>query len=97
MWPRIALGAIAALVVRAGTKFFLRLWSVLRQLWHEVMGCVFLALSAGGASTTVREWKAGRTRGVALAAGFTLLFAYFGVTSFLQARRVRQEAASRHP
>lgn len=97
MWPRIAFGAIGVLVMRVGAKFFTRLWFVLRQLWHEVMGCLFVVISAGGASTAVREWKAGRTRGVALAAGFTLMFAYFGITSFLHARRVRQQAASRHP
>lgn len=97
MWPRIALGAIGVLVMRVGAKFFTRLWCVLRQLWHEVMGCLFIAIAAAGASTAVREWKAGRTRGVALAAAFTLMFAYFGITSFLHARRVRQQAASQQP
>lgn len=65
---------------------------VLHQLWLEVMGVVFLimALSFGGAA--VKEYGkyhagpggAGR---VAAAACFTLIFTWFGVSSFWRVRK----------
>jgi len=63
-----------------------------RQLWHEVMGFVFLAFAAAGAAALVREYAAyhaGRAPGsrVAVAGGFLAAFAWFGATSFLRARR----------
>ena len=65
---------------------------VLGILWLEVTGFVFLALSFIGAIALSREYaryEAG-TAGVGkviLAVCFTLLFAWFGVSSFWRARR----------
>jgi hypothetical protein len=65
------------------------------QLWLEVTGTVFLAMAAFGGFAGVREYTkyaaghatAGR---VVVAAGFTLTFAWFGLSSFWKARRKSQ-------
>ncbi len=65
---------------------------VLGQLWLEVTGFVFLSLAGIGALAFVREYlrhqegkaPAGR---VVLAAGFTLLFGWFGLSSFWRVRK----------
>jgi hypothetical protein len=67
---------------------------VLRQLWLEVTGFVFLALAALGALSLVREYaryQAGEiNRGrVLVAIIFTLMFAWFGLSSFWRVRRKR--------
>ncbi len=65
---------------------------VLGQLWLEVTGFVFLSLAGIGALAFVREYvrhqegKASSGR-VALAAGFTLLFGWFGLSSFWRVRK----------
>ena len=65
---------------------------VLGVLWLEVTGFVFLSLSAIGGLALVREYgryEAGKTSAgrVIVAVCFTLTFAWFGITSFLRARR----------
>ncbi len=67
----------------------------LGQLWLQVTGFVFLALAGIGLLAFFREYarfNAGRaTSGrVFLAAGFTLLFAWFGVSSFWRVRKKEQ-------
>jgi len=65
---------------------------VIGQLWLEVTGFVFVAFAVAGLVGTVREYgahHAGKVSGsrVAAAAGFTLMFAWFGISSFLRSRR----------
>lgn len=65
---------------------------VLGQLWLEVTGFVFLSLAGIGAIAFVREslhYQAGKAAPgrVVLAAGFTLLFGWFGLSSFWRVRR----------
>ena len=65
---------------------------VLRQLWLEVTGFVFLAIAVIGGFALAREYakyQAGNAPAgkVILAAVFTLLFAWFGLTSFWRARK----------
>jgi hypothetical protein len=60
---------------------------VLHQLWLEVTGFVFLILAVFGASAIFREYvkyHAGQTTSshVWIAIGFTLMFGWFGVSSF---------------
>jgi hypothetical protein len=60
---------------------------VLRQLWLEVTGFVFLALAFIGAVAFFREYaryQAGQTTTarVVIAIVFTLTFVWFGVTAF---------------
>ena len=67
---------------------------VLRQLWLEITGFVFLAFAGVGVVAEVREYSAShghpRTFGhLALAAGFSIMFAWFGITSFWRARNRR--------
>ena len=75
--------------VRATANHFAQ---VLHQLWMEVTGFVFLAFAAIGAIALVREYAkyaAGKsTSGHVLAvAAFTLMFGWFGVSSFWRARK----------
>jgi len=67
---------------------------VLRQLWLEVTGFVFLALASIGALAAVREYAKYQTHHlssgrVVLAVCFTVLFGWFGVSSFWQVRKRR--------
>jgi hypothetical protein len=65
---------------------------IFHQLWLEVTGFVFLALSAVGVFALVHEWtkyKAEQTTfsRVLLAICFTLMFAWFGFSSFWRVRK----------
>ncbi|HVO80074.1 MAG TPA: hypothetical protein VMT28_05055 [Terriglobales bacterium] len=65
---------------------------VLRQLWLEVTGFVFLVIAAIGGTALVREYglyQAGKTTfgRVILALCFTVVFAWFGVSSFWRVRK----------
>ena len=72
----------------AGTSF----QRVLRQLWLEVTGFVFLVLAGIGGLAGAREYakfeagKSGPGR-LIVAVCFCLTFVYFGVTSFWRVRR----------
>ena len=68
--------------------------SVLHQLWLEITGFVFLAFAGVGLVASAREYGAyhagrGTSGHVALAAGFTVMFAWFGMSSFWRARNRR--------
>ena len=70
--------------------------AVLRQLWHEITGFIFLAFAGFGGFALVKESLAYHARGagpnrVAIAAGFTLVFGWFGVSSFWKARKPRKQ------
>ena len=66
--------------------------NVLHQLWLEVTGAIFLAIAGIGALAIIREYvryasgKSSYER-IGLAIGFTLLFAWFGISSFWRLRR----------
>jgi len=78
-----------AVVANAAQTTANHLGRVLRQLWLEVTGFVFLSLAGIGFLALVREYAkyhqahggAGR---MVVAGGFTLLFAWFGLSSFLR-------------
>lgn len=77
---------------RGGSSLVGSVGHVVHALWLEVTGFLFLVLSAIGAGRTVREYQryaAGVTtrNRVVLAGLFTLLFLYFGIESFVRARR----------
>ena len=64
----------------------------LRVLWNEIIGFVFLCLAAWAVPSAIRnigslqshETGIGR---LLLSVGFFCLMAYFGITSFLRARK----------
>ena len=81
-----------AATLKAGRTAASHWGRVLNQLWLEVTGFVFLSLAAIGVVSLVRELAHNRNlQGseprVVAAIVFTLLFAWFGVSSFWRVRR----------
>ena len=65
----------------------------LQVLWHEIIGFIFIVLAVVFGSSAFRNYRLLQTEEVStlrLAASFFLpvLMAYFGITSFLRARRI---------
>ena len=66
---------------------------LLHQLWLEVTGFTFLAITAMGAIAVIREYgkyQSGHATGpgrLLLAICFTVLFAWFGLTSFWRVKK----------
>lgn len=73
-----------------GSAFVRSVTRVLHLLFLEVTGFLFLALAVIFGGATVREYHkyalSGKTY---LAAGFTVVFLWFGVSSFWRAKRKR--------
>jgi len=77
-------------VMKAGRVTVAGWGRILGQLWLEVTGFVFLALAAVGGLAFWREWvKHSGTRRLVLAAAFTILFGWFGGSSFWRVRKKR--------
>jgi len=77
---------------RAGSVTAKSVGRVAHVLWLEVTGFLFLVLAMIGAGAAVREYHryiAGTTSSgrVAIAAAFSVLFLYFGISSFWYSRR----------
>ncbi len=77
---------------KAGTVTINSVSRVLRVLWLEITGLLFLVLALVGGGAAVRQYHrfTAGTAGlgkVLLASAFTLVFAYFGVSSFWRSRR----------
>jgi hypothetical protein len=69
------------------SRGFRRLWRVLKQIFHEVVGATFAILAFGWLNSTFRAW----TRDVAhwligVSIAVALLFVFFAVSSFRRAR-----------
>ena len=65
----------------------------LRILWHEIIGFLFLVFAAVGAVAVIRAFRnldkpGGSPFLVLLSIFFALVMLYFGVTSFLRARKI---------
>jgi len=65
----------------------------MRVLWNEIIGFVFIVLAIAmvpGMLRAIRELETerGSPGRLAIAAGFVLMLLYFGVTSFLRARKI---------
>jgi ABC-type Fe3+ transport system permease subunit len=68
---------------------FARLWRVLKQLFHEVIGATFAVLAIGWFNSALRAW--GRDAAhwlIALPILVGLLFVAFAVTSFRRSRQL---------
>jgi hypothetical protein len=77
---------------RAGEAVAGSVGRLLGVLWLEVTGFLFLVLAVIGGGAAVREYQrhAAGTTGVGkviIAVVFSLLFLYFGIESFVRARR----------
>ena len=59
-----------------------------RTLWNEVIGFLFLCLAVIIGSHDVKAYLAKQTWDVILATPLTLVFAYYGISSFLRARKI---------
>jgi hypothetical protein len=85
MWERLA-GAL----LRAVRDFLFASWRVIRQLFHEMTGAIFVLFTVLGGVAVWREWQRGSALWlVALAAAFTGMMAWFAFESFRSARRIR--------
>jgi len=81
-------------ILNAGRATTGRFVLVLHQLWLEITGFVFLVFALIGWSAVAREWGAyhhgkGSSGHLASAAAFSLLFSWFGISSFRRARNRR--------
>lgn len=84
--------------ILGGVRTTLRSFShALHQLWLEVTGMLFLTIAAFGAIALVREYmkyEAGSAPlgRVVIAICFTLIFTWFGLTSFWRVRKKGQRS-----
>jgi hypothetical protein len=67
----------------------------LQALWNQMIGFVFLVLAAWALPSAIRNWKAYHGDGeslfrVVLSFGFAAMMMYFGISSFLRARRIHR-------
>jgi hypothetical protein len=70
--------------------FFRLLWRLLRQLFHEVTGALFLLMAFSWTASAFRIWRHGATSWLwGASATFAILMIFFGLSAFHAARRVR--------
>jgi hypothetical protein len=66
----------------------------LRVLWNEIIGFIFLSLAVVMGFNTWRNFNEGQNSGnpllLAMGGGFSLMLFYFGVSSFLRARKIQK-------
>ena len=70
-------------------KGFRRLWRVVKQVFHEVIGAAFALLAFGWLNSAIRAWTRDLAHwlvGVSIVVG--LLFVAFSVSSFRRARQL---------
>lgn len=80
----------------AGKQFFRHVIPAVvkpvRVLWNEVIGFIFLAFGVLAGFNTWRNYTGGQNAGnvaiLLMGGGFTTMLLYFGITSFLRARRI---------
>lgn len=87
----------AAALRRGAAAAWHSLAHVLRRLWHEVTGFVFLFFAAIGGLAGFREYQryqagSGVAGRLAAALCFTAVFVWFAVTSFWRARNIKAGA-----
>jgi glycerol uptake facilitator-like aquaporin len=69
---------------------FARVWRTLRQLFHEVVGGIFLVLSLAWLQSTIRAYTRDVAHWlVAAAFGIAIVMAVFAWNSFRRARQLR--------
>lgn len=74
----------------AGRNSFRALWRAARELFYEVTGVLFFALSLAAVQSAWRAWQKGAAHWlIGVSAGYALLMILFGFLSFRDSRRVR--------
>lgn len=77
-------------IVAAGRNSLRALWRAMRELFYEVAGVLFFALSLAAVQSAWRAWQHGAARWlIGVSAGYALLMVLFGFLSFRDSRRVR--------
>jgi hypothetical protein len=65
-------------------------WRVARQLFYEIAGALFALCALYGSVMAWKQWHSKPTAWlIGFAAVYAILMAFFSITSFLRARRVR--------
>ena len=68
---------------------FRRLWRVLKQLFHELIGATFAVLSLAWFNSAIRAWSRDAARWlIALPVVVGLIFVAFAFTSFRRSRQL---------
>ena len=84
---------LSTLLIRHGLQWFSEVIKVLRRLWLEVTGTVFLAMAIFGVAAALREWRTLEPGDSLVRFATTIFFIAmmggFGVYSFLKARKLR--------
>jgi hypothetical protein len=74
----------------AGRSSLRALWRAARELFYEVTGVIFFAISLSAVQSAWRAWQKGAARWlIGMSAGYALLMVLFGLLSFRDSRRVR--------
>jgi len=65
----------------------------LHILWNEIIGFIFIVLAVWSVPSVVRNWRhfgqeGGSPFRLIVSVLFTLIMAYFGLSSFLRARKI---------
>lgn len=60
----------------------------MRVLWNEIIGFLFFVIAVPMTFGAIRAFRAGDSQRMLIAGGFALMLLYFGVTSFLRARKI---------
>jgi hypothetical protein len=65
----------------------------LHILWNEIIGFIFFVLAVWSVPSVIRNWREFGQQGgspfrLLVSGGFTLIMAYFGVSSFMRARKI---------
>ena len=69
---------------------------VLRRLWHEITGFLFICLAVIGGAEVWRKWNTHETEKLAVAGAFAVMFGYFGISSFFRARKAHHKVTKVH-
>jgi succinate dehydrogenase hydrophobic anchor subunit len=84
--------AVNRQIVRHGREFLNHVVPAVikpaRTLWNEVIGFLFLCLAVIFGFNGVRAYLNAEMAKVLLAAPLTLIMAWFGISSFLRARKI---------
>jgi len=87
---------LAGAAARGLVEVVPKIWRIMRSLFLEVMGFLFLAVAAWGLLGWIRLYREFQGEGEAvfkmvLVGGFILMMGSFGVSSFFRARRISRD------